>query len=287
MNDSFRKDDGQAPEVELPAPTAWPLVLAFGVALAFAGLATNGLLTAIGAVLSVAGVVGWFRQTFPRSAEVLVRVEPEAFVPRTSRNTIERLPVPGDLGRAQLPLELYPVSAGVRGGLAGAVAMAVLAVVYGVVSGHGIWYPINLLAAGFFPEAVGMSTAQLGAFYPAAFAIAVAIHLITSILVGVLYGAMLPMLPSRPILLGGVVAPLLWTGLLHSALGFINPVMAARIDWGWFVLSQIGFGLVAGIVVSRRQRLPMPQPFPLPVRAGVEAPGFVSERPPTEDRKHG
>jgi hypothetical protein len=287
MDRSSVKESEGAQEVELPAPTAWPLALAFGVALAFAGLATNGLLTVIGAVLSVAGVVGWFRQTFPRSAEVMVRVEAEAFVPRTNRNTIERLPVPGDLGRVQLPLELYPVSAGVKGGLAGAVAMAVLAVAYGVVSGHGIWYPINLLAAGFFPSATGASAAQLSAFVPSAFAIALAIHLVTSLLVGVLYGAMLPMLPSRPILLGGVVGPLLWTGLLHSALGVINPVMAARIDWRWFILSQIGFGLVAGFSVSRRQRLPMPQPLPLPVRAGVEAPGLVSERRPTEERKHG
>ena len=57
-----------------------------------------------------------------------------------------------ELPRARLPLEIYPVSAGIKGGLAGSVAMAVLAAMFGIVSGHGIWYPINLLAAGFFPE---------------------------------------------------------------------------------------------------------------------------------------
>jgi len=285
MDGSFRKDDGQERELELPAPTAWPIVLAFGVALGFAGLATSGVLTLIGAVLSVAGVVGWFGQTFPRAVEVRVPVVADAFVPRTSRTSIERLSIPGDLGRPLLPLELYPVSAGVRGGAAGAVAMALLAAIYGLLSGHGIWYPINLLAAGFFPSAAGMSTAELSAFYPAAFGIALAIHVITSLLVGLLYGAMLPMLPHHPIFLGGVVAPLLWTGLLYSMLSFINPVMAARVAWGWFLLSQIAFGLVAGFVVSRRQRVPTAQPVPLPIRAGVEAPGLVPERP-TEEQKH-
>ena len=34
--------------------------------------------------------------------------------------------------RAWLPIRIYPISAGVKGGLAGGVAMAVLAVIYGV-----------------------------------------------------------------------------------------------------------------------------------------------------------
>ena len=46
-----------------------------------------------------------------------------------------------DLHRARLPLEIYPISAGVKGGLAGSVAMAVLAMLYGVVGQHSIWYP--------------------------------------------------------------------------------------------------------------------------------------------------
>ena len=76
-----------------------------------------------------------------------------------------------------------------------------------------------------------------------------------SLLVGLLYGATLPMLPRRPILLGGVIAPILWSGLMHSILEVINPVMNQRIDWLWFVISQIGFGIVAGIVVSRQERI--------------------------------
>jgi len=74
-------------------------------------------------------------------------------------------------------------------------------------------------------------------------------NLITSLLVGLLYGAMLPMFPRRPILLGGVIAPILWTGLLHSILGLINPLLNERIDWPWFIASQFAFGVVAGLIV--------------------------------------
>ena len=254
--------------VEVPASTAAPLVSAFGVALIFAGLATSATLSAIGAVLAVIGVVVWFRRVLPHPAHERLAVTPAPFEAKTTRPTIAQVPLRAGLVRATLPLEIYPISAGIRGGIAGGIAMAVLAVLYGVVSGHGIWYPINLLAAGVLPSA---SLEQMSAFYPKAFIIALAIHTITSLLVGVLYGALLPMLPSRPILLGGLIAPLLWSGLLHSSLALINPVLAERIDWWWFVVSQLGFGLVAGFVVSRRERIALMQPLPWRFRAGVEA----------------
>src|SRR5439155_11358612 len=128
-----------------------------------------------------------------------------------------------ELHRARLPLEIYPISAGVKGGLAGSVAMAVLAVLYGIISGHGMWYPINLLSAGFFPAR--STTAQISAFHWDALIIATIVHLICSLLVGLLYGAALPMFPRRPILLGGVIAPVLWSGLIHSVLEALDPVL--------------------------------------------------------------
>ena len=106
-----------------------------------------------------------------------------------------------ELQRARLPLEVYPISAGVKGGLAGSVAMALLAMFYGIFSGHGIWYPINLLAAGLFPERA--TTAQISAFHWDMFLVAAIVHLLCSVLVGLLFGATLPMFPRRPILLGG------------------------------------------------------------------------------------
>ena len=270
--------------VQMPAPTAWPIVLAFGITLLFAGLITTGAVSLLGAILSLVAAVGWFRDVLPHEAHESVGAEQEVPIVATQRHEIERVAIAHELRRAYLPLEIYPISAGIKGGLAGSIAMAVLAMLYGVLSGHGIWYPINLLAAGFLPAAMTDTTASLDAFHLSVFLIAIPIHLITSLLVGVLYGAMLPMLPRRPILLGGFIAPILWTGLIHSILGIVNPVMNQRIHWVWFVLSQMGFGIVAGIVVSRQERIRTWQHLPLALRAGMEGGMTREDRKEDEPR---
>jgi len=264
--------------VQLPEPTAWPIVLAFGIALIFAGLVTDVSVSVLGAVLAIAGSVGWFRNVLPHEAHESVPVVPEQAAIATTRRDVARLEIASQPKRAWLPLEIYPVSAGVKGGLAGSVVMAALAMLYGLISGNGIWYPVNLLVAGFFPGAVHATTAQIAEFRWSALLIAISIHLITSLLVGLLYGVMLPMFPRRPILLGGLIAPIMWTGLLYTTLDIINPVMNQRISWLWFVLSQIGFGIVAGLVVSRQGRIRTYQGLPFAVRAGIEAPGVSRER---------
>jgi hypothetical protein len=170
-----------------------------------------------------------------------------------------------------------------KGGLAGGGVMALLAALYGLVSGNGIWYAMDLLVAGLFP-AIGTETArQIGTFNLSQFLVAVPLHLVMSLLVGLIYGAMLPMLPRRPIVLGGVVAPLLWSGLIYGILAFVNPVMNQHIDWVWFVASQIAFGVVAGLVVAVQERIPTRQRVPLTVRMGIEAPGLMQEH--HEERK--
>ena len=56
-------------EIEVPASTAWPLVLALGFTLVFAGLLTSASVSILGAVLALAGCVGWFREVFPHEHE--------------------------------------------------------------------------------------------------------------------------------------------------------------------------------------------------------------------------
>ena len=265
-------------EIELPASTAWPLVLAFGFTLMFAGLLTSASVSVLGAVLGVAGCIGWFREVFPHEHEEKVPIVFEQQRIATERLVVERVPVAPALVRAWLPLETYPVSAGIKGGLAGGVAMAVLACAYGLLKAGSIWYPINLLAATVYAESLKLGPAQLNSFYADSFAIALFLHGIGSVFVGLLYGAMLPMFARRPIVLGGLIAPVLWSGLLYSTMQLLNPLLASRVDWIWFMASQIAFGVVAGLVVVRQERVSTRENLPFVVRAGIEAPGIMPPR---------
>src|SRR5262249_42059586 len=162
-----------------------------------------------------------------------------------------------------------------KGGLAGSVAMAIIACAYGVLKVGSIWYPINLLAASVYAESLKMGPAQLNSFHADSFLIALGLHALISILVGVLYGAMLPMFANRPIVLGGLIGPVLWSGLIYSMLDLLNPMLASHIDWYWFVASQIAFGVVAGLVVVRQSRILTRENLPFAMRAGIEAPGIM------------
>jgi hypothetical protein len=203
----------------------------------------------LGTVLTVAGCAGWFREVFPREHEVDLPVVPYEVSVVTERLVVDRLPVAPDQVRAWLPLQTHPISAGIKGGLAGGVAMAVLACAYGLLKTGSVWYPINLLAASVYAQSVKFESAQLNAFHADSFAIAFGLHVLVSTAVGLLYGAMLPMFARRPILLGGLIGPVLWSGLLYSMLSLLNPLLESHIDWIWFMASQVAFGVVAGLVV--------------------------------------
>ena len=271
--------------IEVPAPTAWPFILAFGAALLFAGLVTSMSVSVLGAALAMAGCVGWFRAVFPHAQEETVAVVPEDIRLTTDRRVVERIPVLPDQLRAWLPVNTYPISAGVKGGLAGSIAMAVLACAYGVLKAGSIWYPINLLAAVVYRESLRLGTAQLHSFHADSFTIAVLLHGLVSILVGLLYGAMLPMLPRRPVVVGGLIAPVLWSGLLYPILGLLNPLLATHIDWFWFVASQVAFGIVAGLVVMRQESIPTRENVSFVLRAGIEAPGTIPPGKSGEERR--
>jgi len=254
------------------------MIFAIGLTLSFAGLVTAMTVSMVGFVLTIAGAVGWFREVLPVEHREMVRVTPTAVVIVPAKIGVDYLQV-GELGnRAVLPLEIYPYSAGIRGGIAGGVAMAVLAVVQGIIFHGSPWYTINILAATAMANLSNADTATLSSFIPQAFIVALIIHASASILVGLLYGVMLPMFPRYPALWAAIVAPLLWTGLLWSSLRVINPLLDARIEWRWFILCQIAFGAVAGFVVNQTERVHTLQHLPFAVRSGIEAAGLVEER---------
>src|SRR5262249_25046644 len=104
-------------------------------------------------------------------------------------------------------------------------------------------------------------------------------HATVSVLVGLLFAVLLPMLPSRrSAFWGSLMAPLFWSALLWATLKLINPALNARIDWGWFIASQVAFGLAAGYVGHRTKTVETMQTWPLAARAGLEGPGFMPEK---------
>lgn len=263
--------------IHLPAPTAWPIVMAFGVTLGFLGLVTNAGVTVLGVVLALTGAVGWFRQVLPHEAHEEILVVVEDIVIETTRPHVERIVVE-EHHREHFPLETYPILSGLKGGIAGGIAMIPPALLYGYLGHHSIWWAVNLLGGAGVANWRNPSVADIAQFHWAGVMVATAIQIVVSLLVGLLYGAMLPMLPRHPIVLGGILAPVLWTGVIHATLNAVNPVLDDNIAWGWFLVSQITFGVVAGFVVSRQSRIRTEQSLPFALRMGIEASGLTHER---------
>ena len=271
------KRHGAGGTIHLPAPTAWPIVLAFGCTLAAAGLVTDAGISILGGALMLAGCIGWFRQVLPQEQHEEVPVAAEMPSVATSRVLVERIQLSPE-HRARLPIETYPVISGIQGGIAGGIAMILPALLYGLIAQHSIWYPVNLLGGAGVAHWRNPTTAEIAAFHWQGLLVAIVIHTVACLLVGLLYGAMLPMLPRHPVLLGGILAPVLWTGILHSFMGIINPALDERIAWGWFLVSQVTYGLVAGVVVARQERVPTGGALPFAARLGIEAPGLLESR---------
>jgi len=205
-----------------------PLFWAFGFTLMFAGLLTSASVSVLGVVLAVAGCVGWFREVFPHEHEEAVPIVFEDHRITTERRVVERVPVAPDLVRAWLPLETYPISAGLKGRLGWRSSDGRAGLHLRVAKAGSIWYPINLLAATVYAESLKLGNSQLNSFHADSFAIALVLHGIGSIFVGLLYGAMLPMFGAAPIVLGGLITPVLWSGLLYSIMQLLNPLLASR-----------------------------------------------------------
>jgi len=72
--EQVEQNPGAPVEIEVPASTAWPLVLAFGFTLVCAGLLTSASVSILGVVLAAAGCAGWFREVLPQEHEETVPV---------------------------------------------------------------------------------------------------------------------------------------------------------------------------------------------------------------------
>jgi hypothetical protein len=277
-----QKPDRVPDHVSLPAPTAWPFITAAGLALLAAGLVTQAVLSVVGLILAVRGAVGWFRDVLPVEQHEVVRLRPleqrARPVAPASRAVLQFQP--GVAGhRVRIPAEIHPYSSGIKGGILGGIAMAIVACLYGLIVYRSIWYPINLLAAAAVPSLAKADLTQLTTFNSTGFIVGLISHGVLSILVGLLFAVLLPMLPSRRAAFwGSFISPVLWSALIWATLRLINPALNARIDWIWFIASQIAFGMTTGYVVHHSKMVETMQTWPLAARAGIEVPGVMLEK---------
>jgi hypothetical protein len=259
----------------IPAPTAWPFIAALGITLVFAGLVTHPVVSVVGTAVLLRAAVGWWFDVLPEQKEeaVLVSLADRSAqqIPKSSL-TVDHLSTGVGGHRVRIPVEVHPYWTGIYGGVAGAIAMAVVAMVFGLIAQHSVWYPINLLAAGILPSLAAAPIEQLREFNATGLIAGSVIHGATSLLVGMLYAVSLPMFPRGASWRTGLISPVLWSGLVAATLSLINPTLNERIDWGWFVASQIAFGLAAGWVIARTAKIETMQSWPLTERAGIEAP---------------
>ena len=266
--------------IEVPAPTPWPFVTSFGLALLFAGLVTSLAVSIVGLVVILFGAVGWFRDVLPVPKEELVAIAttPAPIFVRSTRR-VAHLQAGAEGHRVYIPITVHPYSAGLLGGALGGVGMAIIACLYGLIAQGSLWYPVNLLAAAALPSLAEAGPAELKAFHVSGFVVALLSHGIISLLVGLLYAAILPMMPSRfTAFWGSFLAPVLWTALVASTLHLTNPTLNAKIAWVWFIASQVAFGLITGFIVAHSKEVETAQSWPLAARAGVEAPGVMPEQ---------
>ncbi|HEX4165922.1 MAG TPA: hypothetical protein VHZ55_10660 [Bryobacteraceae bacterium] len=273
-------DEQNSDSILVPAPTAWPFIAAFGITLILSGLITNVAVSAVGIATLLCAAIGWWRDVLPEQKEELLQLSvaerSAAGVSKSSR-VVDHLAIGIGGHRARVPEKVHPYSAGFYGGLAGAGAMAIIATLFGLISHGSIWYPVNLLAAGIVPSLADASLSQLRQFSAAGLIAGAIIHLLTSLLVGLLYAISLPMFPRGAKWRSGMVTPVLWSGIVAATLSVINPTLNARIEWPWFVGSQIAFGLTAGWVIARTEKIETLQSWPLLERAGIEAQESDSE----------
>ena len=256
--------------IEMPRPTASPLVLCLGMMLLAAGAVLGLAFVAVGALIFVAGLGMWIAALQPgrghlREARVEAALRPTPVTSR--RESVEPLR-PGIRGyRARLPETIHPVSAGLKGGIIGGLVMPLPAFAYGLASHHGIWYPVNLLAGMALPGIGKMSDAELEQFSLTLLVIGIVIHAMISIIFGLLYGVLLPTLPdvrrglppiASTLAWGGLMFPILWSGVSYSLMGVVNPVLQVRVNWPWFIVSQFVFGIAAAIVVGRSEKIHVP-----------------------------
>ena len=133
--------DEPTDSVEMPRPTAAPLILVLGMAMMAGGVATNPTFLVLGAAVLIFGLGLWITQLVPSRGEYREALVEPALRPSevtVHLGTVGRMEkrMPGS--RLQLPVQFDPISSGIKGGIVGGLLMPIPALIWGISSGHGI-----------------------------------------------------------------------------------------------------------------------------------------------------
>ena len=257
-------EHGEGDGLEMPRPTVAPLVLAAGVSLLGAGIVFGLALMIVGAVILAVGLGIWIGNLLPGQGHIhepRAPAEHRAQPPTATAGAVEQLRAGMPGYRLRLPVKVHPTSAGVKGGIVGGLFMLIPALLWGMLSGHGPWYPVNLSAGMVYPG-LGEVPAEklqeyLQDFHVSLFVVALVIHAAMSLVIGLAYGVLMPTLPSipKPLAWGGLLMPLLWTAVTFSLMTVVNPALDQGVDWPSFIFCQFVFGVVAALGFMRAQGL--------------------------------
>ncbi len=167
-------------------------------------------------------------------------------VPKTSEGYASR----------RVPAMVYPYVAGIYGGLLGGLTMVPVALAYGLVSGHGVWYPVNLIAATLVRPWQQAGPVQLAEFsFPGLF-LGLAIHIAVAAGLGLVFAVLSPTLPGHPLPWTFLVGPILWFGAVYAALPLLNPVMARYIDLTSFAIANVLYSVILGLWMAHTPKIP-------------------------------
>src|SRR5438552_15115803 len=110
------------------------------------------------------------------------------------------------------------------------------------------------------PGISALSPEELKEFHFGMLIAGVLIHVTTSVIMGLMYGVLLPTLPDIPqsMAWAALLAPILWTVSSYVLLSLANLKLPEG-AWPWFILSQFvcGLAMAVAVVGQPAQHLPI------------------------------
>ncbi len=158
-------------------------------------------------------------------------------------------------GRITVPAEMYPYRVGLVGGIIAGAVMALAMAGWGALTGMGVWFPVNLIAATVLRHLQNEPLEMLSQFYLAGAVVGTLIHLGLSIVLGFIFATLLPTLPGSAILWSLIIGPVLWFIAQYLALPLVNPRMGALVDHPSFAIAHVIYSLVLGWWISRTSKI--------------------------------